>query len=122
MYDNITMFQEDNFVYTIPVEIGTPYQRGNVMVDINYPATIIFTETYTTTWNGSAYATASLKPWYLSTFYNYAASATWLRYSRSSYISNVQSCGFTQQGMIATDNFCLNNALFQQFCYNSVII
>ena len=23
-YDNITMFQEDNFVYTIPVEIGTP--------------------------------------------------------------------------------------------------
>ncbi len=86
MYDNITMFQEDNFVYTIPVEVGTPYQHGNVMVDINYPATIIFTDTYTTTWNGSAYATASDKPWYLSTFYDYTASATWLRYRTASYI------------------------------------
>ena len=41
-YDNVTMSSDYNFVYTIPMEIGTPAQTGEIMVDINYPGTIIW--------------------------------------------------------------------------------
>lgn len=47
------------------------------MVDINYPATIIWGYDYTKIYNGSQWATASGTPWYLNNFYKEYDSTTY---------------------------------------------
>lgn len=59
------------------------------MVDINYPATIIWGQNYTNIYNGTTWATASGYPWYLDNFYDKLSSSTYEEYARASYISNV---------------------------------
>lgn len=95
-YDNITMSSGQNFVYTVPMNIGTPAQYGELMVDINYPATIIWGYNTSLVYNGTTWTTASAFPWYLDNFFNKETSSTYELYVRNNYVSNIQSCGFNQ--------------------------
>lgn len=79
--------------------MGTPAQTAEVIVDINYPTTIIFnndTEVYYTdkTTNVAGYVAIDGAPYFLDNWYNEQASSTYLLFSQKSYVSNIISCGF----------------------------
>lgn len=73
-YDNVTQTSTDNFVYTAMIELGTPAQKAEVIVDINYPTTIIFADD-TTVWyknettDVSEYIPIAGEPYYLNPFF-----------------------------------------------------
>jgi hypothetical protein len=109
-YDNTTQTTPYNYVYTVPIQIGTPGQTAGLIVDINVPTTIIFSTT-TTSYNGTTYTTSNQYPNYVNTFYSAAASSTYVVFKTGSSISNVASCGYLVNGYLSNDNFCLNTEL-----------
>jgi len=119
-YDNVTQSSDLNFVYTAEIQLGTPAQTAEVLVDINYPTTIIFENATYVNYNKETVSIAGA-PWYLNPFYLQTGSGTYLKYSQQSSVSNIISCGFRFRGTMATDNLCLNNN-YKQFCYNSIFV
>jgi len=82
-YDNITQTSDENFLYTALIELGTPAQNAEVLVDINYPLTIIFNndtdvhyDDKTTGVDG--YVSIEGAPYFLDNFYNNDNSTTYL--------------------------------------------
>jgi hypothetical protein len=91
-----------------------------VLVDINYPTTIIFDNaTYVNYQSQQAWLGAA--PYYLAPFYVPASSETYLLYSKQSSITNVVLCGFRVRGVLATDNLCLDNGI-KSYCYSSIFV
>ena len=98
-YDNITQTSTENFVYTALIELGDPAQEAEVIVDINYPTTIIFNNDTDVKYNNketgvNGYVSINGAPYYLNNFYDDSASSTYLIFSERSYVSNIISCGF----------------------------
>lgn len=65
----MTQTSELNYLYTMPMEMGTPAQAADILIDINYPATIIWTQE-TESWNGTNVTNCSGYPNYMNNFYN----------------------------------------------------
>lgn len=73
-YDNITQTSTENFVYTALIELGDPPQEAEVIVDINYPTTVIFTNATEVWYNNatsgvSGYVGIGGEPYYLNPFF-----------------------------------------------------
>lgn len=58
--------------------MGDPGQTAEVLVDINYPTTIIFNENTGKYVNKTYNYNISGYPWYLNPFYDQTASSTYL--------------------------------------------
>lgn len=107
-------------MYTAEIQIGTPPQSASVLVDINYPTTIIFDSETNDYYKGN-YVGIAGAPMYLNPFYVKSQSSTYLQFSYKSYVNNIVLCGFRFTGYLGTDNFCLNNS-YKEFCYSTTFI
>lgn len=124
----MTQTSTENFVYTALIELGTPAQNAEVIVDINYPTTVIFSNETEVWYNNetsgvSGYIPIDGEPYYLNPFFYYLESSTYLQFSQQSWINNVILNGYRFAGRLATDNICLNRIEHDsKYCYNTVFV
>lgn len=102
--------------------MGHPFQNASVLVDINYPTTIIFNNDTFAYSSGEQY-TINNAPWYLDNFFNQEDSETFQNYTQRKWYNNVIASGFRFAGWLATDGICLNSLLEdRQYCYSTTFL